>query len=329
MNFSSLPKIELHVHLDCSISLEAAQLIDPEISPEAYMQRFVAPAKCIDLADYLTRAIAGIELMQTQAALRIVTLDLFRQFAADGVIYAEIRFAPLEHLQGGLTAVEVVQTVLSAVESGRQQTGIEAGIILCTLRHYTEAQSLELAQLAAQFKNTAVAGMDIAADEANFSVQNHIAAFQYAQKQGINCTAHAGEARGADSVWETIRNFSPRRIGHGVRSVEDPQLLDYLLKNQIHLEVCSTSNIQTNVYETMRDHPIDQLYRMGIPLGINTDARTISNVSLSQEYQTLHEIFQWEKADFLKCNLSALQHAFASKTLKSVLLSRLLKGFGD
>jgi adenosine deaminase len=325
--FSSLPKVELHLHLDCSLSYKAVQQIKPEITYEAYRQSFVAPPKCTDLADYLTRAIQGFQLMQTKTQLRLVVLDLFEQLKADNVIYAEMRFAPLQHLEQGLSPVEVVQVVNAAVEEGIVQTGVQAGVILCTLRHYSEAQSMETVRLVEQFKGARVVGFDIAADEAGFPIDNHMAAFRYAKAKGLNCTAHAGEARGADSVWETLEHFHPSRIGHGVRSAEDARLMDYLKKEGIHLEVCPTSNIQTNIYDAMPDHPVDKIYRSGISMSVNTDARTISDVTLANEYQTLQEVFGWGKAHFLQCNLEAIKHAFTTEAIKEDLRVKLITGF--
>ena len=134
-------------------------------------------------------------------------------------------------------------------------------------------------------------------------------------------------ACGADSVWETLRNFSPQRIGHGVRSTEDPRLLDFLKKNSIHLEVCPTSNVQTNVYPAIADHRVDDLRRAGISLSINTDARTISATTQTREYQTLHDVFDWTEAHFLKCNLEAVEHAFTSEEIKAYLRQRLVEAY--
>lgn len=324
MDFLQLPKVELHLHLDCSLSYRVVQRLQPDITEEEYRQSFIGPPKCHDLADFLTRAINGVQLMQTEEQLRLVTLDLFEQLQADNVLYAEIRFAPLLHTEKGLKPEEVVRIINAATEEGIAQTGVSAGLILCTLRHYTEAQSMETVQLVTQFTGTHVAGFDIAADEAGFPIDEHIAAFEYARQKGIHCTAHAGEARGADSVWETLQNFHPQRIGHGVRSAEDPRLIEHLRQQDIHLEVCPTSNLQTNIYERMQEHTVDQLYRSGLSLSINTDARTISDVTLRKEYQNLIDTFQWEKAHFLKCNLEALEHAFISDTEKDRLRQRLL-----
>ncbi len=324
MDCKILPKVELHLHLDCSLSFEVVRQINPAITYSDWQRSFIAPPKCTDLADYITRAVKGFELMQTKAQLRLVTLDLFQQLKADYVIYAEIRFAPLLHLQGGLTPAELVQAVNDAVSEGIETTGVEASVILCTLRHYSEAQSMETVRLCEQFKGTHVAGFDIAADEAGFPITNHIRAFRFAKAAGIPCTAHAGEARGADSVWETLRHFHPARIGHGVRSVEDADLMSFLIKENIHLEVCPTSNVQTNVVDSIENHPADRLFRSGVSMSINTDARTISDVTLASEYETLERVFQWKKEHFLKCNLEAIEHAFIGKEQKERLKEKLL-----
>ena len=242
----------------------------------------------------------------------------------NGAWYAEIRFAPLLHLQGGLSAQEVVSIVEQTTAQGVRQTGIEAGLILCTLRNYKEAQSLQTVRLVEHFRGSRVVGFDIAADEAGFPIDEHISAFTYALDRGLHCTAHAGEARGPKSVWETLEHFRPSRIGHGVRSIEDPALIHQLAEADIHLEVCPTSNIQTNVFDRMDDHCADQLFRSGLSMSINTDARTISNVSLTDEYHTLQRLFDWPKEHFLHCNLEAMRHAFTSQEVKGKI-GRLLK----
>ena len=329
MNYQSLPKIELHLHLDCSLSYKVVQQINPAISYEEYKDSFIAPPKCTDLADYISRAVKGFELMQTKEQLRLVTLDLFEQLLADNVIYAEMRFAPLQHVYKGLTAKEVVQTVNDAAAEGIRITGVQAGIILCTLRHYSAAQSMETVRLAEQFKGTHVVGFDIAADEAGFPVDNHVKAFQFAKAHHIHCTAHAGEAKGAESVWETLQHLHPSRIGHGVRSAEDEKLLQFLKKENIHLEVCPSSNIQVNVFDTIEDHPADKIYKSGVSMSINTDARTITPVTLTHEYNLLTKIFNWKKEHFLKCNLEAIRHSFATTALKDQLREKIKAAYDN
>lgn len=300
------------------------QQIDPAISFEKYQDAFIAPPKCTDLMDYLKRAIKGFELMQTKEQLQLVTLDLMEQLKADNVIYAEIRFAPLLHTEKGLTPYEIVQTVNDALTVGIHNTGVEARLILCTLRHYYEEQSLETVKLVEQFRGSKVVAFDMAGDEKGYPVDAHTTAFLYAKEKGIPVTCHAGEACDAASVWEVLQHLHPSRIGHGVRSAEDEKLLDHLKKENIHLEVCPTSNVQTNVVNTIQDHPADKIYRHGISMSINCDAKTISPVTLSSEYALLEKTFHWNKEHFLRCNLEAINHSFCEESLKEKLKEKII-----
>lgn len=329
MNFQQLPKVELHLHLDCSLSYEVVQRIDATITEEEYKRDYIAPYKCTDLADYISRAVKGFALMQTEEQLSWVVQDLFKQLVSDQVLYAEIRYAPLQHLQKGLTPYEVVSITEKATAAAVNETGVEARLILCTLRHFTEEQSMQTVRLAEQFKGSYVAGFDIAADEAGYPIDAHIKAFRYARQKGIFCTAHAGEAKGPESVWETLHYFGPSRIGHGVRSIEDAKLMEHLRTNNIHLEICPTSNVQTDIYHEYKDHPVDKLYRAGLSISINTDARAISGISLTDEYQKIKAAFGWNVADFYQCNVNALNAAFISEELKSGLLAKLNKRYKE
>ena len=327
MDFGHLPKVELHLHLDCSLSFTVVSALAPRVTLKEYREKFTGPAKCTNLADFLTRAQEGIKLMQTERQLRLVTRDLFDQLQKDNVIYSEIRFAPLLHTNNGLRAKDVVEIVENAAAEAIDATGIEARIILCTLRHFNESQSLETVKLVKRFQGSKVAGFDIAADEAGYPIDEHIHAFRFAFEQGIPCTAHAGEARGPESVWETMKHLRPSRLGHGVRSIEDMELVGHLRKEGIHLEVCPACNIQTNTYREYADHPINRLYELGLSVGVNTDARTITNISLTEEYQRLYNTFGWTKDHFLSCNKSALNSAFLPENTRKKLLSRLESGY--
>jgi adenosine deaminase len=324
---ATLPKVELHLHLDCSLSYGVVHRLDPSISLATYRRDFIAPAKCLNLADFLTRPPRQIALMQTRENLRAVTLDVFDQLQQDGVIYAELRFAPLLHTEAGLTPDEVVATVDHAMAEGVASTGIDAGLILCTLRHFTSEQSLLTAELAAHQRPLAgsrVVGFDLAGDEAGFPLAPHAPAFGYAAAHALACTAHAGEADGPESVRETLSQLHPARIGHGVRSLEDPELVRRLAEEQIHLEVCPTSNVQTNICATFADHPIDRLARAGVSLGVSTDTRTVTDVTLSGEYRRLAEVFGWSREDLYQRNLAALRAAFIpSESRRETIEARL------
>jgi len=327
LNISDLPKIELHLHLDCSLSYEVVSQLRPGISFKDFEAEFKAPEYCSSLIEYIKKANAALEIMQSREALHMVTLDLFRQLQKDDVIYAEIRFAPFLHLRNGLSPREVVNAVNEAVKEGIAQTDIEARIILATLRHFDEEKSMATAKLANQFKGTYVVGIDIASDEAGYPVDAHIKAFEYAIKHGIHRTAHAGEACGPESVKETLQIFKPSRIGHGVRASEDETLLHQLRSEGIHLEVCPTSNLQTGIYKSMQSHVVDRLYKKGLSIGINTDGRTISDVSLEQEYYKLQKAFGWTLRHFRDVNLMAADAAFCEPALKEKLKIRINEAY--
>ena len=318
-----IPKVELHLHLDCSLSFAAVSQLDNSVSLEEYQREFIAPRRCTSLADFLTGAPRGFKLMQNEAALALVVEDLFQQLVADGVIYAEIRFAPLLHLEHGLTPEQVVAAVDRATEASIRSSGIHARLILCTLRHFDTEQGVVTAKLVEQFRGSRVAALDIAGDEAGYPIDAQIPAFRYAIDHGLDRTAHAGEARGPASVWETLREFEPSRIGHGVRSIEDPNLVQHLIRERIHLEVCPTSNLQTGISRDFTEHAVDDLYRAGVPLSISTDTRTIANITLTEEYRNLEQHFGWTPADLLACNQAAIDAAFVEESTKHALRERL------
>ncbi len=327
MDFSVYPKVELHLHLDCSLSYDVVHRINPSITEEAYQHDFIAPAKCTNLADFLTRTPQGIALMQTEEQLRLVVFDLFEQLQRDHLLYVEIRFAPLLHTEKGLSPEQVVETIEKATSQASVSTGIEARLILCTLRHFSSEQSLQTARLVERFRGTRVAALDLAGDEAGFPITPHIPAYQYVADRNPPYTAHAGEASGPQSVWETLRLLHPLRIGHGVRSIEDPVLIEHLRNKRIHLEVCPTSNLQTNIYDTFKDHPINRLYELGLSFGVNTDARAITDITLTEEYEKLHQFFAWDKQHFLRCNLEALRASFLPEAIKQQLSEQLQESY--
>jgi adenosine deaminase len=323
MTAFDLPKVELHLHLDGNPTYPAVAALAPDVSLADYRRDFVGPDRCHDLPDLLARYSRVIDLMQDERGLRLIVEDLFEQLARDRVIYAEIRFAPLQHLAGGMTPREVVAVVERATAEAIAATGVEARLILCTLRHFTSAQSMETARLAVEFQDSLVVALDIAGDEAGHSLDAHEPAFRFAAEHAVHLTAHAGEAAGPASVRETLRRLAPTRIGHGVRSVEDATLLDVLRRDGIHLEVCPTSNTQIGLCTDYREHPIDRLYRAGVSLSVNTDQRTITDVTLSREYDRLRATFGWTDHDFDLCNRRALEAAFVQDEVRARLMGML------
>jgi adenosine deaminase len=329
MDLRSLPKIELHLHLDCSLSFQAVSALAPSVSREEYQRDYIAPARCANLADFLSRAPMGFRLMQTEDSLRLVTEDVFQQLIEDGVIYAEIRFAPLLHTEQGLSPERVVAVVERAVEQLTRETGMQAGLILCTLRHFNETQSILTAKLVNDFRGSRVLALDIAGDEAGFPLDAHVAAYRYAREHGLFRTAHAGEGLGPESMWETLRLLEPQRIGHGTRCIEDPNLVDYLRRERIHLELCPTSNVQIiPSIKSLGEHPIDRLYRAGVSINVNSDSRMLTPTTLTREYECLQRVFNWSEQDLLRASLMGLDAAFADETVKEQLKKCILEKYG-
>lgn len=329
MNLVSLPKIELHSHLDCCLSFDAVRRIDPAITRERYDRDFVAPARCESLAEYLTYTFNYRNILQTERALRIAVRDVFAQMGADSVIYAELRFAPLIHTAQGLSPDEVVTTVAGETSAQITATGIEASLILCTLRDFSAMKSMETARLVTRFAGTTpVAAMDIAGDEIAHPLAPHLPAFAHVREAGLGITVHAGEAGGPESVREALDEAKTRRIGHGVRSIEDPELVDRLRAERIHLEICPTCNVQTNTVPSYESHPVDRLYRAGVPVGISTDTRAVTDISLTREYDRLRDTFGWKLDDFATVNRAALDAAFAAPEVKTRLAAILDRAYG-
>jgi adenosine deaminase len=268
--------------------------------------------------------------MQSESSLELVTEDLFRQLAADGVVYAEIRFAPLLHTEEGLTPERVIEVIDRTTVRMIRETGIESRLILCTLRHFTNAQSMATAQLVEKFRGSRVVALDLAADEAGYPLDAHVGAYQFARERGFFRTAHAGEARGPESVWETLQRLLPHRIGHGTRSIEDQHLVAYLRRERIFLELCPSANVQIiPSIDSWEQHPIDRLYRAGLQLNINTDSRMLTPTTLTAEYEGLQRVFGWGKEEFLKTNLMAVEAAFLEDTVKERLRKNLIEFYAS
>jgi adenosine deaminase len=330
VDLRALPKLELHNHLDCGLRYDAVRRIDPAISRETYDRAFVAPPKCASLADYLRYTLNHRAVLQTERALRIAVADAFSQLAEDGVVYAELRFAPLVHVERGLSADAVVRSVSEETVRQSEMTGIDAVLILCTLRNFDSADSLETARLVERHARSGpVVALDIAGDEAASPLDPHVPAFEFVSAAGLGVTVHAGEAAGAESVWEALDKTATRRIGHGVRSIEDAALLARLEREQIHLEVCPTCNVQTDVVGTLPRHPVDRLHRSGVRVGISTDTRAVTDVRLTQEYERLRDVFGWTLADFEQVNRNALDAAFAAEPVRRRIADALDQGFAE
>jgi len=323
MRFLDMPKVELHTHIDCSLSHETVARLGVDLTPEEYRQNFVAPERCKDLTEYLACIDPALKILQTKKALEFAIDGLIAAQAAENVLYAELRFAPHLHLERGLGLDDVMETVLQAIRISGSRYNVECGLILCTLRHFTEQQSLEVADLTLRFADQGVVALDLAGDEANYPIAPNIAAFKQVREAGGNVIAHAGEASGADSVLETLDLLQAKRIGHGVRSIEDMALVERIVAEGLHLEICPSCNIQTGIFSDITRHSLPRLLDSGVNISLNTDGRATNGASLSSEYQLVSDAFGWSDHIILDLNRNALNASFASDRVKSSVNSQI------
>ena len=248
LNYKKMPKVELHLHLDGSVRPEtAAKLLGIDITEaRKYM---IADDKCLDLNDYLTKFFIPGEVMQTKKNLELISEELAADLEEDGVIYAEIRFAPLKHIFKGLSLDEVVESVLK----GLAKKSLKTNLILCMMRGDKEEDNIKVVDLAERFLNRGVVALDLAGAESIYKTIDYKNLFAYAKGKNIPFTIHAGEADGKDSMKAAI-DFGAKRLGHGVNAIFHKEILEEIRQKDILLEICPTSNVQTNVIKDIKYH---------------------------------------------------------------------------
>jgi adenosine deaminase len=322
-----LPKLELHCHLDACLRLETAADIGRDLGmplPRPLRDALVAPEEaCADLGDYLTRITLAVQLLQRPQDLRRVARELAEDMALDGVVYAEVRFAPQLHTRLGLGLAEILDAVHQGLQDGQRAHGVALRLIVCTLRHEAPETSLEVARVAAAHPDK-VCALDLAGDEGRFpDCAPHAPAFAVAREAGLHLTAHAGENGGAPNVRGALDLLGVRRVGHGVRVEEDPDLVARLVHEGVSLDMCPRSNVQTRAVDGLAAHPIDRLLRNGATVTVSTDGRTVSGTTVTQELLRLREQFGWGLEEFRACQRNAARVAFAPPELRSDLLRRI------
>ena len=317
--------IDLHLHLDGSLSLAsvrelaAIQKIPVPAEDRELLQTLQVGPDCRDLNEYLEKFAFPCSLMQTPAAITKAVSNLCHELAAQGLLYAEIRFAPQFHTNQGLTQAQVVQ----AAVAGLDPQVFRANLILCCMRGQgNHAENLETVEVAAQFLGKGVCAVDLAGAEALFPTEDFVDLFQLAAEKGVPYTIHAGEACGPDSVW-TALGCATRRLGHGVRSTEDAALLHRLAADSITLELCPTSNLNTSIFEKLADYPLLQLMEAGIPVTVNTDNMMVSGVTLESEMEKLEKTFSLTDEHFKTLARNAVSASFAAEDDKAWMLAKI------
>ncbi len=337
------PKVLLHDHLDGGlrpqtiIDLAAAVGHDlPAHEATALGDWFAAAADSGSLERYLETFDHTVAVMQTAEALTRVARECVEDLAADGVVYAEVRYAPEQHVSAGLTLDEVVAAVQAGFDEGvaASETPIVVRQLLTAMRH--QARSMEIAELAVAWRGRGVAGFDIAGAEAGYPPTRHLDAFEYLQRENSHFTIHAGEAFGLPSIWQAIQWCGADRLGHGVRIVDDITIGDdgevqlgllaqYVRDKRIPLEMCPASNVQTGAATSIAEHPIGLLSALRFRVTVNTDNRLMSQTSMTDEMAALVEAFDYTLADLQWFTINAMKSAFLPFDERLVIIDTVIK----
>jgi adenosine deaminase len=327
-----LPKTDLHVHLDGSLRLDtiielarSQQVKLPTEDREGLFKLIYAGEVCRSLDDYLKAFDITLSVMQTWESLERTAFELAEDAWKEGVRYIEVRYAPMLHTRGGLSLTQVVEAVLKGLRQAKRRYGIRYGLILCGIRSMSAESSLRMAELAVAFKHRGVVGFDLAGSEVNNPAREHQRAFQLILDNNINCTAHAGEAYGPDSIAQAIHKCGAHRVGHGTRLREDGDLLNYVNDHRIPLEVCVSSNLQTKAAPSWEAHPVDFYVDYGLRVTINTDNRLITDTTVSRELWLCHQHYGWSLDQIKEIVVAGFKSAFLPYREKADFLREITR----
>ncbi len=323
-----VPKVLLHDHLDGGLRpstiIELAKDLKynklPTKDPEELKSWFYRGANKGNLVEYLQGFEHTCAVMQTREGLKRAAYEMMEDMKEDGVCYVETRFAPVFHTGKGLYNEDIVTAVLEGLEKGKEDFGVGYGLILCGMRNMKN--TLEIAELAVNFRNQGVVGFDLAGEEGGYPPKKHIEAFQFIQRANFNITIHAGEAFGKESIWQAIQWCGAHRIGHATHLTEDisldkqgnvvsfGDLAQYVLDKRIPLEICLLSNVHTGAVDKIENHPFGMLFREKFRVSINTDDRLMSDTNMTKEFMVAIENFNLTLEDVEKITINSMKSAF-------------------
>ena len=339
------PKVVLHEHLDgglrpatiAELAREVGYRGLPSSDPDELGRWFHASAASGSLSLYLRGFAHTIGVMQTEEAIERVAYECGEDLARDGVVYAEVRYAPVFHLQRGLNLEQVVAAVERGFTRAERDHGLTLRQIICAMRDRTD--SLEMAELAVANRDRGVVGFDIAGEEEGHPPKAHLEAFNFCRRENFSITIHAGEAFGPPSIWQALQYCGAHRIGHGVRLVEDMAISDgqvvklgplatYVRDKRIPLELCPSSNVDTGAVPTLAEHPIRHFIGQRFRVTVNTDNRLMSDVTLSDEFQRLSRVMSLTLADVERLSINAMKSAFVGYDERvAIIYARIKPGY--
>ena len=312
-----MKKIELHVHLDGSVRIETvSELLNIDLKT---CKKNMVGKKLKNLDEYLTKFDYPIKVMQTYANLKRIAHELALDLIKDDVIYAEVRFAPILH-----TSILSLEQVCKAILDGfdLENKKIKINLILCMMRHESKENNMKIINLYLKHLDKRIVGLDLAGSESKFPNDKFIDLFKIINEKRIPFTIHTGEVKNINNI-KIALDYDFRRIGHGINIINNKKLIELALKKNVLFEICPTSNIDTFNCKTYDEHPIKRLYDLGLNISINTDDRTVSNITLKKEYSLLKQHFAFTNLDFKNININAMNHSFADNDTKKEIIAML------
>lgn len=318
-------KVDLHLHLDGSLSeqivAELAARDGLTLSPEEIRDRIQVPDHCQSLVDYLKRFELPTVILQTEYALERAAYDLVERLAKQGLVYAEIRFAPQLHTRKGLSQESVLKSVISGVRQAQMDyPSIRCGILLCSMIGGDKNE--ETVRLAKEYIGNGICGADLAGAEGMVPLETYAPLFEGLYREQVPFTLHAGECGDPENVQKSIE-LGAKRVGHGCAAIKSEKVMQLLAKTGTTVEACVVSNLQTKAVLDAKNHPIRPFFDCGIAVTVNTDNMACSNTSLQREHQVIADAMGFTDGEFRKMDENAIRGAFVSNAEKSELLKRL------
>lgn len=323
MNLIKLPKIELHCHLDGSVRPETIidiaqkeEITIPSCDIQLIKDMMIAPLECNSLDEYLERFKLPITIMQSKESLRRVTYELLEDAAKENIKYIEVRFAPLLHIKKGLIIEEIIESVLSGIKDAEKLYDIKGNLILSCLKNMPVSTVFDVVEAGRQFLGKGVVAIDLCASEEEGFSKRFVKPISLARKYGYRVTIHAGETGIGKNVLEAVEILGAERIGHGVAIKDCEEAYNTVHNKDVTLEMCPTSNVQTKAVDSISSHPIFDFHKAGIKVTINTDNRTVSDTTLSNEYNVVLNEFDMTHEDYKQFYYNSVDASFADSETK-------------
>ena len=314
-----LPKVELHCHLDGSLSRE---FVEKRLGRQVGKEELSVSNDCTSLAEYLEKFDLPGQCLQDEEGLEEAGYDVLRSMKQENVIYSEIRFAPLLSETDNMNCNKVIEAVLRGLERGKKEFGIDFGLIVCAMRHHSTEDNMRMIKTAREYLGSGVCAADLAGAEALYPMSEFMDIFTETKKMGMPFTLHAGECGNPQNVIDSI-NVGAGRIGHGIAMRGNQEIRKMAKKAGIGIEMCPISNLQTKSVNSMAEYPMREFLDAGLKVSVNTDNRTVSNTSLTKELEFIQKNYGIRDEEILQMMKNAIDTAFADDSIKDKICKML------